>query len=302
MNTLKPDTKAKLLACCTVLCWSTVATAFKIGLDGIAPLLFLCYVIFFSLLFFIIYLTITQKWKLFKIATKKEIYIAIVSGLLNPFAYYAVLFVAYSRLPAQVAQSLNYVWPIALVVISAFVQKRKISGNVYIGLSVGFAGVVLIASRGNFFSFSFDLLGIICALFSSIIWASYWLIGKASKMNPTVFLFINQAVGFICTLIVVNLFGYSVFSLSTKSLLAALYSGWFEMGITFVLWITALRLASVPEKISHYIFLSPFISLFFIRFFLKEEIYFTTFIGLFLIVAGIFFSERGINILKRFTK
>ena len=262
-------------------------------------MLFLCYVIFFSLLFFVLYLTVAQKWKLFKTSCRKELYIAAASGLLNPFAYYAVLFVAYHRLPAQVAQSLNYVWPIVLVIASAFIQKRKISRNVYIGLITGFAGVVLIASRGNFFAFSFDLLGIICALFSSILWVTYWLTSKASKLNPVVFLFINQVVGFICTLLVVYIFNYDIFTVSSKTLLAAWYSGWFEMGFTFVLWIHALRLASSPEKISHYIFLSPFISLFFIRFFLNEQIYFSTFAGLFLIITGILFSEKGIIFFKR---
>jgi len=300
MNNLIQDTKAKIMACCTVLCWSTVATAFKIGLRGISPMLFVCYVIFFSLLFFILYLSFTQKWKLFKTATKKELYVAAISGLLNPFAYYAVLFAAYHKLPAQVAQSLNYVWPIVLVVASAFLQKRKIPRNIYVGLFTGFAGVVFIASKGNFFSFSFDLLGVGCALFSSIIWVTYWLISKASKLNPVIFLFTNQLIGFIVTVLFLYTFNYKFIIPDSTTMLAAMYSGWFEMGFTFVLWITALRLASSPEKISHYIFLSPFISLFFIRFLLDEQIFFSTFIGLFLIVTGIILSERGENLLKFF--
>ena len=35
-------------------------------------------------------------------------------GLLNPVAYYLILFKAYTILPAQVAQPLNMIWPIVL--------------------------------------------------------------------------------------------------------------------------------------------------------------------------------------------
>jgi len=71
-------------------------------------------------------------------------------------------------------------------------------------------------------------------------------------------------------------------------LLAAVYVGIFEVGITYVLWMKAMQLSTNNAKIGNLVFLAPFISLIFIHFILKETIYVTTFIGLIFIVSGIF--------------
>ena len=72
---------------------------------------------------------------------------------------------------------------------------------------------------------------------------------------------------------------------------AAVYVGIFEVGITYVLWMKAMQLSTSNAKIGNLVFLAPFLSLVFIRFILKETLYFTTFIGLIFIVAGIFIQQ-----------
>ncbi len=297
-----PDSRAKILALGAVFCWSTVATAFNLGLEGLTPVVFLFYVITSSLLFFCLYLTLTKQWHGFKTIPFTGFSVAAFSGLLNPFAYYLILFEAYDRLPAQVAQSLNYTWPIVLVIMSAFIYGRKIEKNVMWGLLLGFIGVLFVASRGHMFVLSFDGLGVFLAVFSSIVWATYWIISKASNLHPVRFLFINQSVGLLATLAWIFLFEHKLTFPDSKSIMAALYSGWFEMGITFILWISALRLATKPEKISHFIFFAPFLSLFFIRFLLNEPIFFSTFVGLVLIISGVLIVEYGSGVFRNIRK
>jgi len=59
------------------------------------------------------------------------------------------------------------------------------------------------------------------------------------------------------------------------------------MGITFVVWLKALKLSENTAKVSNLIFLSPFMSLIFIHYIVGEEMLFSTVIGLSLIIAGI---------------
>ena len=302
MTIRNTDVNAKYLALGAVFFWSMVYTSFILGLNNLEPFFFLFYVILSSLIFYIGYISYKNQWITFKIIPIREYAIAIFSGLLNPFAYYLILFEAYNRLPAQVAQSLNYTWPIVLVLMSAFINKQKIEKHIIWGMIVGFTGVLFIASKGHFFSFSFDGIGLFLAIFSSVIWAAYWLISKTSQIAPVQFLFINQVFGIIATLGWI-LISQSNFTLpNAQTFLATLYSGWFEMGITFVLWISAMRMASKPDIISHFIFLAPFLSLFFIRFLLNEPIYFSTFVGLVLITTGVLFVEFGTGIIKSIRK
>jgi drug/metabolite transporter (DMT)-like permease len=79
---------------------------------------------------------------------------------------------------------------------------------------------------------------------------------------------------------------------SWPALAGAAYVGCFEMGITFVCWISALRYARNTAQVSSLIFLSPFLSLVVIHFLVGEPIYPSTVVGLILIVAGIILQKR----------
>ena len=76
-------------------------------------------------------------------------------------------------------------------------------------------------------------------------------------------------------------------SISFKGLTGALYIGLFEMGLTYVLWLKALKLSSNTAVVSNLVYLSPFISLIVIRSVIGEKILLSTIIGLFLIICGI---------------
>ena len=104
--------KAYVYALITVLFWSTVATAFKVAL---------LYLDIFQLVFYaslssslVLVTPIVAQGKLAGLlATFKAHWkITLVASCLNPLCYYIVLFAAYDRLPAQVAQPINYTWAI----------------------------------------------------------------------------------------------------------------------------------------------------------------------------------------------
>ena len=63
------------------------------------------------------------------------------------------------------------------------------------------------------------------------------------------------------------------------------------MGITYFLWLTALKYAENTAKVSTLIFLSPFLSLVLIHVFVGEEIRGSTLIGLTLIVVGLLVQQ-----------
>jgi len=109
---MQNQSKAYLFAVGAVLLWSTVATAFKTALAGMdfTNLLFISSLVSFLLLTLIIVGRGELKVAL-NISTKSWIYSAIL-GFLNPFLYYMILLKAYSILPAQIAQPLNYTWPV----------------------------------------------------------------------------------------------------------------------------------------------------------------------------------------------
>ncbi|MCD4690478.1 EamA family transporter, partial [bacterium] len=74
---------------------------------------------------------------------------------------------------------------------------------------------------------------------------------------------------------------------------AASYVGVVEMGFTAILWLKALRLSDKASRIGNLIFLSPFLSLLFIRALIGEEILPATIFGLIFVVAGLLVQQAG---------
>ncbi|HKK80818.1 MAG TPA: DMT family transporter, partial [Prolixibacteraceae bacterium] len=139
LSSISKNQRAIIYALITVLFWSTVATAFKIGLRELYPaqLIFTGSMVTVVILFGII--LYTKKQILLKQLKPKDILHMGILGALNPFLYYIVLFEAYSLLPAQVAQPLNMVWPIVLVLLSVPLLKQKIGWKSFAALLISFA-------------------------------------------------------------------------------------------------------------------------------------------------------------------
>jgi drug/metabolite transporter (DMT)-like permease len=212
-------------------------------------------------------------------------------GALSPFAYYLVLFKAYEILPAQVAQPLNMVWPIVLVFLSVVLLKQKITYRSFIALFISFIGVYFISSQGAPGAFIIrEPLGVVMAVGSSLIWSLYFIYNVKRGMDERLQLLLNFFFAAIYISLFI-LFFSDLHELDLTGISLAVYAGIFEMGITFLLWIRAMKLSSGNDKISNLVYLAPFLSLVFIHYFVGETIYATSLIGLTLIVIGIFIEK-----------
>ncbi|WP_372946685.1 DMT family transporter [Mariniphaga sp.] len=280
--------KAYLFAALAVFFWSTVATAFKIALRelDVIQLIFFASVVTVLVLFML--LLVQGKTGMLFRQTKREVISSVLLGAFNPLFYYIVLFKAYSLLPAQLAQPLNMVWPIVLALLSVPFLGQKIGKWSIAGLFVSFIGVVFISSQGGWSGFrNTSFTGVLLALSSSVLWSVYWILSVRDKRDEIVKLFLNFFFGLI--FLTIAMYFFSDFNVKPgPGLVAAVYVGIFEVGITYVLWMKAMQLSTNNAKIGNLVFLAPFVSLIFIHFILKETIYITTFIGLVFIVSGIF--------------
>ena len=271
------------------LCWSTVATAFKLSLLYFTPagLLFIAVVV--SLVFLSISMLFRDE-KHIDLSPKMLLRSAIL-GFLNPFLYYTILFKAYSLLPAQTALSLNYTWAIVVVLLSIPLLKQRVRFMDIAGLLLSFTGVVVIVTNGNIFSFKItNTYGVILALSSSLIWALFWIFNVRDKRDELNKLFLNFVFGFIYIFIYMLVNGeveLLIKSIKLLSVVAGAYVGLFEMGISFVFWLKALQYSESTSAVSNIIYISPFFSLFIISIILGEHIFFASIVGLIMIIAGI---------------
>lgn len=277
-----------LFAALAILAWSSVSTAFKIALRQLTPIGLLVIASATASVLLCIYKALSRskprlsRWENFKLS--------LCPALLNPFLYYLILFEAYSRLRAQEAQALNYTWAIVLSVFSVILLKERFRLKDMIALVISFCGVIVISTKGRVWDLHFDdAFGTALAAGSSIIWALYWIINMRDKRNTIDKLSGNFFLGFVFVSVLAIIGRMQLMHPEGRmlpALLAGIYVGIFEMGLTFVLWMKALQTSENTAKVANLIFITPFLSLLFIRFALSESIHVATIIGLCLIIAS----------------
>ncbi|MCD4731991.1 MAG: DMT family transporter, partial [Bacteroidales bacterium] len=222
--------KAYIFAISAVLLWSTIASAFKITLSYLDYIHLLFFASIFSSISLFIILVIQGKLILIKQLNKKDLVRSSLLGFLNPFLYYLVLLKAYSLLKAQEAGTLNYIWPITLVLLSIPLLKQKISWISIVAIVTSFLGIIIISTEGKIASLEFtEPLGVFLAVISSVFWALYWIYNLKDKRDEIVKLFVNFVFGTIYILIVVLLFS-DFRNIYLPGIMGSIYIGLFEMG------------------------------------------------------------------------
>jgi len=281
-----------------VVFWGTAASAFKISLQYVDGMTLLLVASATSAAVFFVYVLASGKLGLLRTFTRRDWLWSAGLGLLNPFLYYLVIFKAYSLLPAQEAQPINFVWPLTLVLLSIPLLGQRIKLASILAILVSFSGVVVIATRperpADILAFRFSNgPGVALALGSTVVWALYWVLNTKDRRDEAVRLFANFLFACVYIVILMLLFGRTGVP-PWQGLLGGVYIGLFEMGITFLLWLKALRSAKTTAHVVNLIYLVPFLSLLVIALVVGEEIRASTLVGLILIVAGIVLQKiRG---------
>ncbi|MGD8239383.1 MAG: DMT family transporter [Armatimonadota bacterium] len=289
----RPGFGALPFAIGAVLCWSTVATAFKLTLRVLDPFQMLLVASWASLAVLGLALLIRREPRFGAPASARELGLAALSGLLNPLLYYLVLFTAYDLLPAQQAQPLNYTWALALAVLSAPLLGRPVPRRAFAGLAVGLVGVGVVATRLQPSAVAkTDLAGILLAAGSGVVWASFWVVNLRRSGSPLAKIFWSFVFGAPAVTVAWAALS-STEAMTLTGIAGGSYIGVFEMGIAFVLWLTAMDRAPNPGLIGNVAYLAPFLSLLPIHFVLGEHIHWTAAAGLALIVAGIVVCGRS---------
>ena len=225
-----------------VALWSTVATGFKLGLALLEPVQLLFLGSLVSTVVFVTAAGVSKTWQI----NRRAVGECLLFGFINPFLYYLVLFEAYDRLPAQIAQPLNYTWAITLAVLAVPLLKQPLSRRTSVGIVLSYLGVLILLTQGEINSWpTIDWFGVALALGSTLLWASYWLLNTRSTTEPLTlmalsFLLATPLIGIVCAL------GPGFPVLTWEIAGYGLWVGLIEMGITFLFWQRALRLTRKP--------------------------------------------------------
>ncbi len=277
------ERRALLLALATALMWSTVATAFKLALVQLTPAQLLLGGHVVGVL--VLLIAVARRHGL-RAITANLLVRALPLGLLNPVLYYAVLFAAYDRLPAQIAQPLNCTWSIVLALLAVPMLGQPLRARALLALTLSYLGVLISVTGGQFSLHSaYDGTGIALALGSTLIWATYWLLTARDTRPPDLLLCCGMLAALPFSL-AYCLLTDGLPDASWSLLFGSLWVGCFELGFAFLTWSAALRLTHSAARVSQLALFSPLLSPLWIFLVLREPLHWASMVGLLLIVIG----------------
>ncbi len=286
------NSKAIMAASAAVLSWSTVAAAFKTALRYFSHFEMLVVAALTATLIFFIASLFNGSMARIRSLSRRDWLQLLMLGIFSPTLYYLVLFAAYDKLPAQVAQPINYCWPIFLVLLLAVVQHKPVRPRLYIGMAASLAGVAVISlGAGGISGESLSVVGVILAFLSAVLWAVYWILND--RMSASIPESLKLFTSFLFASVILcgaTLFVPCSFD-SVPGVLASCYVGAFEMGIPFLFFSMALRYAVNVAIVNQMCYIAPFLSLFFISVIVGERIMPLTYLGLVLIIGGVVYNQ-----------
>jgi len=284
MQRLSQKTRSILYVAICIVLWSLIPVFAKLGqssLDHHQYLFYSSIVSFLSLLSVALYTKKTHE--LLKYSGKMYLALGLL-GFLD-FFYYLLLYFGYQKASGLEVLVMQYTWPIFIVLLSLVILKEKLTIHKTMSLTLGFLGVVVVITKGNFASIDFSNIRVISiVLLGATSFALFSVLSK--KVSITL---ANAVTIYFLTAIIYSFISMQMFSSfvlpSGKEWFYILINGIFLNGISYLFWIKALQNGDA-SFVAPFIFITPILSATFLIIVFDEPLLSVYFIGLALIVAS----------------
>lgn len=278
--------KTYLFAGVSILLWSTLATVSKLLLGAMNSVQVLMISAAFAAVALFVYNLATGKLRVLKGYKMKDYVILVLIGLPGTLLYNLFYYAGADILPASQAFIINYLWPIMSVVFACILLKEKLTGRKVLAFVISFLGVATVAG-GDLLHFQPQTMtGVLLCMGAAVSYGVYTALNQRFSYDKQVAVMIAYAsTAIVC--LVINLIMGTPVDMGWGHVAGLAWNGVFVMAVATTTWAMALDSGNTA-KISNLAYITPFLSLVWVFFVLKEVPSLWAIGGLCLIVLGIF--------------
>lgn len=282
--------KSYLFAATAIMLWSTMPTVSKLLLGEMDSYKLLTLNALFATVAMLVINLCSRKWALMKRYRLKDYLKMAAIGLPGVFLYYIFFYGGSARMPASQAFIVNYLWPIMSIVFACIVLKEKMTMRKIIAVVLSFCGVFTVAGS-DLLQFNKDsVIGTLSCLGAAVCYGLYTALNKKSSYDKQVSMTVATFTAFWPSLVITLLRGGDLL-VTPAQLPGIFWSGAVTMALANLSWALALSTGNTA-KISNLAYITPFLSLVWTFFILKEPIEPLSVLGLCIIVVGIFIQLK----------
>lgn len=107
-------------------------------------------------------------------------------GVCGLFGFHALYFMALRLAPPAEAGLINYLWPLLIVLFSAFLPGERLRSHHIVGALLGLAGTVVLVAGAASLNFALDFVpGYAAAFVAAFVWATYSVMSRRFATVPT---------------------------------------------------------------------------------------------------------------------
>ena len=270
--------------------WSTMPTISKLLLGEMDSFKVLAISSGFATLAMLIINICSKKLAIMKSYSTVDYLKMALIGLPGVFLYYAFYYAGTANMLASQAFIINYLWPMLSIVFACLILKEKMTARKMIAVIMSFAGVFTVAGDGIVHFEAGTLTGVVFCFGAAVCYGLYTALNKKSSYDKQVSMTVAMFTSFALS-VVIMLIRRQDFTLTLTQIPGILWNGVFTMALANLAWALALASGNTA-KVSNLAYITPFLSLVWTFFILKEPIDPTSVIGLCLIVTGIFIQLK----------
>lgn len=264
--------KSLFYALICILSWSLLAVVSKYGQTNLDHYQFLFWSNLLSTFVILICIVLFKQLKgVFSYKFKEVSYLSFL-GFLGCCFYYLCLYKGYAESDGIFVLVLQYLWPLFVGLFSLVILKERFDVKKGLAFTLGFVGVLIVLTKGSFSNMgSINVSGALVVIVGAMSFALFSVLSKTVKINSchsVLYYFISATVFTFIALFIFS--DFKMFDL--KAFWMILINGAIINGVSYLLWIEALRLSDA-SKIAPLVFLAPVFSTLWIIIFLNEAFF-----------------------------
>ena len=271
--------------------WAFIPVVSRLGQQSLDNYQFLFWSSFLSFVVLLVSTLVAKKQTVFKTYNLKNILIAFGLGFLGAFLYYLLLYFGYAKIGGLEVLSIQYTWPIFVVIFSALLLKEGLTWKSILSCVIGFVGVLVVITKGDFGQLHFANIFVdIVVLFAAGVFGLFSVLSKKVNFEPftaTTLFFLSATVFSFLSMII-----FSSFKLpSSNSIIPIIVNGALINGLSYVLWLRGLSFAKASLT-APLVFITPILAAVLIVIFFKEQFLPVYIVGLLCVVIAGLISRK----------
>lgn len=256
---MKSHKRALIYIFICIFLWALTPIVSKLGQRGLDNYQFLFWSSLVSSLSLFALSVSTGKLVEFTKYSIKQLALISALGFMGSFLFYLLLYYGYAKVPGLEVVSIQYTWPIFIIIFSAILLKEKIGARNISAILIGFLGLLTVITKGDLLNLSFGNLYVdLTILFSAAVFGLYSVLSKKydfKSVSAVTYMFLSATVfSFIAMMI------FSSFRIpGGQALPSVLLNGVLVNGISYMFWLNGLSKIKA-SVVAPYIFLVPVLS------------------------------------------